>query len=57
LILLPPHSDHAPVATHEHVADIIAINKDPTRDIHVMAKPDENFAVIMKGGEFVRNRM
>ena len=38
-------------------ADIIAINKDPTRDIHVMAKPDENFAVIMKGGEFVRNRM
>jgi imidazolonepropionase-like amidohydrolase len=38
-------------------ADIIAIDKDPTRDIHVMAKPDENFAVIMKGGEFVRNRM
>ena len=38
-------------------ADIVAIDKDPTRDIHVMAKPDENFAVIMKGGEFVRNRM
>jgi imidazolonepropionase-like amidohydrolase len=38
-------------------ADIVAIDKDPTRDIHVMAKPDENFAVIMKGGEFVRNRL
>jgi imidazolonepropionase-like amidohydrolase len=38
-------------------ADIIAIDKDPTRDIHVMAKPDENFAMIMKGGEFVRNRL
>jgi imidazolonepropionase-like amidohydrolase len=38
-------------------ADVIAINKDPTRDIHVMAKPDENFAAIMKGGEFVRCRL
>ena len=38
-------------------ADIVAIDKDPIRDIHVMAKPDENFAMIMKGGEFVRNRM
>ena len=38
-------------------ADIIAIDKDPTRDIHVMAKPDQHFAMIMKGGEFVRNRL
>jgi imidazolonepropionase-like amidohydrolase len=38
-------------------ADVIAIDKDPTRDIHVMAKPDEHFAMIMKSGEFVRNRL
>ncbi|NIB45077.1 amidohydrolase family protein [Pseudomaricurvus alkylphenolicus] len=35
-------------------ADIIAIDKNPLEDIHVMTKPDENFSMIMKGGEFVR---
>lgn len=38
-------------------ADLIAIDKNPLRDIHVMARPDENFSMIMKGGEFVRNRL
>jgi imidazolonepropionase-like amidohydrolase len=38
-------------------ADIIAIDKNPLKDIHVMAKPDERFSMIMKGGEFVRNRL
>ncbi len=38
-------------------ADLIAIDRNPLTDIHVMANPDENFAVIMKGGEFVRNRL
>ncbi len=37
-------------------ADIIAIDKNPLKDIHVMTRPDENFSMIMKGGEFVRNR-
>ncbi|PCI54351.1 MAG: hypothetical protein COB36_10195 [Alphaproteobacteria bacterium] len=36
-------------------ADIIAINKNPLDNIHVMSKPDENFLVIIKCGEFVRN--
>jgi hypothetical protein len=30
---------------------------NPLKDIHVMTKPDEQFSVIMKGGEFVRNRL
>jgi imidazolonepropionase-like amidohydrolase len=38
-------------------ADILAIDGDPMRDIHVMAKPEANFAMIMRGGEFVRNRL
>ncbi len=38
-------------------ADLIAIDRNPLRDIHVMAQPDENFPMIMKGGEFVRNRL
>jgi imidazolonepropionase-like amidohydrolase len=38
-------------------ADIIAIERNPLRDIHVMAEPDRNFPMIMKGGEFVRNRL
>ncbi len=38
-------------------ADLIAIEKNPLRDIHVMAQPEENFSMIMKGGEFVRNRL
>lgn len=38
-------------------ADIIAIDGNPLRDIHLMAKPDANFPMIMKGGDFVRNRL
>jgi imidazolonepropionase-like amidohydrolase len=38
-------------------ADIIAIQKNPLKDIHVMANPDQNFPLIMKGGELVRNRL
>ncbi|NGY04121.1 metal-dependent hydrolase family protein [Solimonas terrae] len=38
-------------------ADLIAIDRNPLRDIHVMARPDEHFSMIMKGGEFVRNRL
>ncbi|MDM4769860.1 amidohydrolase family protein [Solimonas sp. SE-A11] len=38
-------------------ADLIAIDRNPLKDIHVMAQPDEHFSVIMKGGEFVRNRL
>jgi imidazolonepropionase-like amidohydrolase len=38
-------------------ADIIAIDKNPLKDIHVMAKPDDHFSMIMKGGDFVRNRL
>ncbi len=38
-------------------ADIIAIDQNPIKDIHVMAKPDQHFSMIMKGGDFVRNRL
>ena len=35
-------------------ADLIAIDANPLADIHVMAMPDKYYAMIMKGGEFVR---
>ena len=35
-------------------ADLISIEGNPLENIHLMAKPDENFSMIMKGGEFVR---
>jgi imidazolonepropionase-like amidohydrolase len=38
-------------------ADVIAIDANPLKDIHVMARPDEHFSMIMKGGEYVRNRL
>jgi len=38
-------------------ADLIAIESNPLQDIHVMTRPEEQFAMIMKGGEFVRNRL
>lgn len=39
------------------LADLLVLENNPLDDIHVMTRPDENFAVIMKGGEFVRNRL
>lgn len=38
-------------------ADLIAIDQNPLKDIHVMAKPDQHFSMIMKGGDLVRNRL
>jgi imidazolonepropionase-like amidohydrolase len=38
-------------------ADVIAIDANPLQDIHVMARPDQHFSMIMKGGEYVRNRL
>ena len=38
-------------------ADLIAVEGNPLKNIHLMTKPDENFSVIMKGGEFIRNRI
>jgi len=35
-------------------ADLIAVEGNPLVNIHLMAKPDDNFSMIMKGGEFVR---
>lgn len=38
-------------------ADVIAIDRNPLEDIHVMAEPDRHFSMIMKCGDFVRNRL
>lgn len=38
-------------------ADMIAIEGNPLKDIHLMTRPDENFSMIMKGGEFVRRNL
>lgn len=38
-------------------ADLISVEGNPLKNIHLMAKPDENFSMIMKGGEFVRRNI
>jgi len=38
-------------------ADIIAIDGNPLKDISLMARPDEAFAMIMKAGDFVRHNL
>lgn len=38
-------------------ADLLVVENNPLEDIHVMTRPDESFAMIMKGGEFIRNRL
>lgn len=38
-------------------ADLVVIDGNPLQDIGLMARPDESFALIMKGGEPVRNRL
>lgn len=35
-------------------ADFVAINGNPLDDISLMSDPDKNFAMIMKGGDFVK---
>lgn len=38
-------------------ADLIVIDRNLLNDIHVMTQPEQNFSVIMKGGEFIRQRL
>jgi imidazolonepropionase-like amidohydrolase len=38
------------------VADLLLIEGDPFRDISILERPDESLAVIIKGGEVVKNR-
>ncbi len=39
------------------VADLLLINGEPLEDISVLRNPGENLALIMKGGEIVKNRL
>ena len=39
------------------VADLLLINGEPLQDISVLRDPDNNLALIMKGGEIVKNRL
>jgi len=39
------------------VADLLLINGEPLDDISVLRDPDNNLALIMKGGEIVKNRL
>jgi imidazolonepropionase-like amidohydrolase len=38
------------------MADLLVVNGNPLDDIAVLAEPEKNFDVILKGGEFVVNR-
>jgi len=39
------------------VADLLLINGEPLEDISVLRDPENNLALIMKGGEVVKNRL
>ena len=39
------------------VADILLINGNPLEDISVLRDPENNLALIMKGGEIIKNRL
>jgi len=39
------------------VADLLLINGEPLDDISVLRDPENNLALIMKGGEIVKNRL
>jgi len=39
------------------VADILLINGEPLEDISVLRDPENNLALIMKGGEIIKNRI
>jgi imidazolonepropionase-like amidohydrolase len=39
------------------VADLLLINGEPLEDISVLRDPENNLALIMKGGEIVKNRL
>ena len=39
------------------VADLLLVNGEPLKDISVLRNPDENLALIMKGGEIVKDRL
>lgn len=38
-------------------ADVLVLDGNPLEDIHLMARPEESFVAIMKGGDLVRSRM
>jgi imidazolonepropionase-like amidohydrolase len=38
-------------------ADIIVVNGDPLEDLNLVADPENNFVVIMKGGKFYKNML
>ena len=39
------------------VADLLLINGEPLEDISVLRDPENNLALIMKGGEIVKNKL
>jgi imidazolonepropionase-like amidohydrolase len=38
-------------------ADMLLVDGDPTEDLSLVADPDRNFRVIMKGGEVFKNTL
>ncbi len=36
-------------------ADLILVNGDPIEDLSLIADPDANFALIVKGGQVIKN--
>ncbi len=39
------------------VADLLLINGEPLQDISVLTDPEQNLALIMKGGKIIKNRL
>ena len=38
-------------------ADLLLVDGDPTEDLSLVADPDRNFRIIMKGGEVFKNTL
>ncbi len=51
-----PYPDHALGVIEEGAyADVILVDGDPTQNVFLLAKPDDNLSVIIKNGEIYKN--
>ena len=52
-----PYSGRLGVIEEGALADMLVVGGDPLADLNVVAKPDKNFAVIIKDGKVYKNTL
>jgi len=50
-----PYTGPVGVVREGALADLLLVNGDPTADIGLIARPEQNFVVIMKDGVIYKN--